>query len=184
MPDLRAERAAAVRADDLAAQRVLPAVAVAHRFSPFELGLHGFPFFGINDRFVAVLDQVLRHLALVRFLFLGKEVNSERLLQPGCAAVFLVRQDAVDRCLLPSRFPARRGNAFVSQLFRDRVGGLSLHEQTVDPAHQRGLRFVHDRRVAFLRAFFIPEEPCVSKTDLAVRELFALSPCHVFRDRP
>ena len=48
-----------------------------------------------DNRRMAVLDIVLGNLSLIRFLFLLKEIDRERLLQQGVSFVLLICQDAL-----------------------------------------------------------------------------------------
>ena len=92
MPDLRAEIAAAVAADDTCRQHVFSAVLPADCFSAQDLRLHGIPLVRRNDRLVAVFDIVLRNFPVVVFAFTGEKIHRERFLQPRGALVPALRR--------------------------------------------------------------------------------------------
>ena len=73
-------KAAAVAADDAGGENAAAAVAVTRPLPPRKLGLHLVKLLRINDGLVALLDVILRNLALVDLYFLIQEVDGEFLL--------------------------------------------------------------------------------------------------------
>ena len=180
VPHLAAVHLAAAAAEN-PSRKAARAIVLAARLPPaLDLFLHHAEhLIGHNSR-MAVLDVILRYLALVDLHFLGEEVRTEGLLQERVALVFLIGEDAQYSSRLPRFLASGRWDALRLKARLDSVGRLSLQEQPINPAHD--LRFLgHDLWLAIL-TLAIPEEVLVRHGHLAVRKPLALAPGDVFGD--
>ena len=140
--------------------------------------LHLLPFLRIDNGRMALVHNVLRHLALVDLHLFGKEIHGEFLLQDRRALVFFVRQDALYGAGLPFFLAARRGDALGCKVCGDPVHRFALNEQFVDfPYNLRLLR--HNLRQA-VRPFAVAEEGFIRQRHLSVCKAFSLAPCDIF----
>ena len=145
--DLAAVEFAAIAADDLCRERAEAVVVLALGLPDRHFILHLLPFLRIDNGRMALVHNVLRHLALVDLHLFGKEIHGEFLLQDRRALVFFVRQDALYGAGLPFFLAARRGDALGCKVCGDPVHRFALNEQFVDfPYNLRLLR--HNLRQA------------------------------------
>ena len=77
MPDLSPEEAAAFTANDFGGKKVCRTVMAVKRLSPTDLQLNTVMFERIDDRFVAMLNVILRHLTLVDLHSFFQKVDRE-----------------------------------------------------------------------------------------------------------
>ena len=101
-PDLRAEEAAAVLADQLGRENALAAVGFAECLSPRNLRLHMIPLVRLDDGFMAAFHIILRDFPFVALELLLQEVHGKGLLEKRVTFVLLVLENAHDRGLAPS----------------------------------------------------------------------------------
>jgi len=83
VPYLGAVKAAAVAADDAGAKNAVAAVAMAQPLPAHELGLHLVKLLWVDDGLVALLNVILRDLALVDLHLFLQEIYREPLLVEG-----------------------------------------------------------------------------------------------------
>ena len=82
MPDLRAEKNAAVTALYLVGEyRHAAVVRTVHSFSAFKLRLHHVKNLRADDRFMIVFNIVLRYLPFVSYEFFRQIINGKLLLE-------------------------------------------------------------------------------------------------------
>ena len=173
---------AAFRAVDFAGKRVRRIGALARLGPLFHLYLYGVEHSPVDDRWVAVLDVVLRHFALVHLVGLRKEVRAECLLQQGVPFVFFVCKNAHDSIGPPGGFAARCQNPARRQITGDVRGSLAFEEGPVDISHGLGLLGIDLRHT--IRPLAVSEERAVRNNGLALGEPLTHSPCHVLGNTP
>ena len=105
MPHLGTVKFSAVTADDLRGKQPGAVMILPNCFSPLELRLYMIPFVRVDDGRVAVLNIVLRYLALIDFHFLLEKIHCEAFLKERCALVFLVGEDTLHRRRVLLLFP-------------------------------------------------------------------------------
>src|SRR5699024_7644968 len=132
VPHLRAVKATAVTASDFTGENAHTAMPVRITASSLHLLLYPVELCGWDDGFMVSFHIVLRHLALVLFLFLCQEVRCVNLLEKGIAFVLFVGKNTLDRFLAPVLFTARCRNTLLGELPRYRIRRFSLQEKSVN----------------------------------------------------
>lgn len=129
---------------------------------------------------MAVLNEILRHFALVDLPFLCEEVDREALLKQSATLVFFVCEDALNGRALPFLPTTRSGDAFLGEQFGNVSACSAAHEKAINAADQFRFLGDHFRDVVF--AFLISDKGFIRQADLAIGEAFSLAPCDVFRN--
>ena len=102
VPHLAAVYAPAAAAENSPGEAMLAVVLAAQFSSPLQFQLHFLINLIAHDGRMAVLNVVLRHLALVDLHLLGQEIRAEGLLQQCVALVLFIGKDAQNGSGLPS----------------------------------------------------------------------------------
>ena len=180
VPDLAAEKLAAVAAYQPGGEEATAAILPTDGLSAGELPLYHIPFAGRNDRRVAVLHIVLRNLALVFLHPFGEEVHGKGFLEESIALVLLVGEDTLHCTSLPVLFASWCWNALGNEDFGDAAGGLALNEKAVNLADD--LCLLRDDFRQAVRAFAVTEELFVGQADLTVGKALSLAPGDILGD--
>ena len=144
-----------------------------------QLRLHLHEDFLRNNRFVVILDIVLRDDTGVLDALLGQEVRRVGLLKQGVAHVFFIPQDLVDRAVVPFRSSRSGEDTVLFETFRYSFHAVAFEVLAVNALDDLGLLWINDEvPVLVLR---VAEEMVVVDLDLSLLVAVLESELYVLR---